>query len=302
MSATHTDDRSNEAARSSVTVTGRPWSQRVAGRQDLAYTCRRHFRSPIRPSARESAVASRTEIAGRRRRPDCGGDDVIDVLAYALVAAGLLLGVWSGIQAYRNRPTNDALMIAAIAVEAGLVVQSGIGIVTVELGPSHRTGHFPGLRGRNPAAIAARLLPRPHRADQLGVDHLGIHGHRGGCDDAATATDLAVRPCLNRSATPTATSTPAHPPIREPPPTGPRRILIALYLIFALAATSRGIVQLATTFHSAPLAYVLSLCSGIIYIAAAIGLDHRSALVARACLGCHRHRIRRRRSRSAPRR
>jgi hypothetical protein len=60
--------------------------------------------------------------------------------------------------------------------------------------------------------------------------------------------------------------------VREPPPTGPRRILIALYLIFALAATSRGVVQLATTFHSAPLAYVLSLCSGIIYIAAAIGL------------------------------
>jgi hypothetical protein len=62
---------------------------------------------------------------------------VIDVLAYALVAAGLLLGVWSGIQAYRNRPTNDALMIAAIAVEAGLVVQSGIGIV--RLSSAHLT-------------------------------------------------------------------------------------------------------------------------------------------------------------------
>jgi hypothetical protein len=58
----------------------------------------------------------------------------------------------------------------------------------------------------------------------------------------------------------------------EPPPTGPRRILIALYSVFALAAVSRGIVQLSTTFHTAPLAYVLSLCSGIIYLAAAIGL------------------------------
>ena len=58
----------------------------------------------------------------------------------------------------------------------------------------------------------------------------------------------------------------------DAPPTGPRRILIALYLIFALAATSRGIVQLSTTFHTAPLAYVLSLCSGVIYIAAAVGL------------------------------
>ncbi len=62
------------------------------------------------------------------------------------------------------------------------------------------------------------------------------------------------------------------PILREPPPTGPRRILIAFYLVFALAAISRGVVQLATTFHSAPLAYVLSLCSGVIYLAAAIGL------------------------------
>lgn len=61
-------------------------------------------------------------------------------------------------------------------------------------------------------------------------------------------------------------------PTSEPPPTGPRRILIALYLIFAVAATARGIVQLATTFHAAPLAYTLSLCSGIIYIGAAVGL------------------------------
>lgn len=58
----------------------------------------------------------------------------------------------------------------------------------------------------------------------------------------------------------------------EPPPTGPRRILIAFYLIFALAATSRGIVQVATTFSTAPLAYVLSLFSGVVYIAAAVGL------------------------------
>ena len=56
------------------------------------------------------------------------------------------------------------------------------------------------------------------------------------------------------------------------PPTGPRRILIALYLIFALAATARGIVQVSTTFAAAPLAYVLSLFSGIVYLAAAIGL------------------------------
>lgn len=58
----------------------------------------------------------------------------------------------------------------------------------------------------------------------------------------------------------------------DAPPTGPRRILIALYLVFAVAATARGIVQIATKFDEAPLAYVLSLLSGIVYIAAAVGL------------------------------
>ena len=58
----------------------------------------------------------------------------------------------------------------------------------------------------------------------------------------------------------------------DTPPTGPRRVLIALYAIFALAATARGIVQIATKFDDAPLAYLLSLFSGIVYIAATVGL------------------------------
>jgi hypothetical protein len=58
----------------------------------------------------------------------------------------------------------------------------------------------------------------------------------------------------------------------DAPPTGPRRVLIALYAIFALAATARGIVQIATKFDEAPLAYSLSLFSGIVYIAATVGL------------------------------
>lgn len=58
--------------------------------------------------------------------------------------------------------------------------------------------------------------------------------------------------------------------------TGPRRALIAVYATFALAATARAIVQLTTQFHDAPLAYLLSLLSGIIYIGATVGLvTHR---------------------------
>lgn len=58
----------------------------------------------------------------------------------------------------------------------------------------------------------------------------------------------------------------------DAPPTGPRRLLIALYLVFAVAATARGVVQIATKFDEAPLAYALSLFSGVVYIAAAVGL------------------------------
>ncbi|TKV58786.1 hypothetical protein FDO65_14850 [Nakamurella flava] len=58
----------------------------------------------------------------------------------------------------------------------------------------------------------------------------------------------------------------------EGPPTGPRRVLIALYAVFALAATARGIVQITTQFDAAPLAYALSLFSGVVYVAATVGL------------------------------
>ncbi len=53
-------------------------------------------------------------------------------------------------------------------------------------------------------------------------------------------------------------------------------MLIALYAVFALAATARGVVQILVQFDEAPLAYVLSLFSGIVYIAATVGLvTHR---------------------------
>ncbi len=68
----------------------------------------------------------------------------------------------------------------------------------------------------------------------------------------------------------------ASAPEDEAPPTGPRRVLIALYAVFALAATARGVVQILVQYDEAPLAYVLSLFSGIVYIAATVGLvTHR---------------------------
>jgi hypothetical protein len=49
-------------------------------------------------------------------------------------------------------------------------------------------------------------------------------------------------------------------------------VLIAVYGLFALAATARAITQLATKFHVAPLAYTLSAVAGVIYIVATVTL------------------------------
>jgi hypothetical protein len=49
-------------------------------------------------------------------------------------------------------------------------------------------------------------------------------------------------------------------------------VLIAVYAVFALSATARAAVQLVTKFHEAPLAYLLSAFSGVVYILATVGL------------------------------
>ena len=53
---------------------------------------------------------------------------------------------------------------------------------------------------------------------------------------------------------------------------GPGRLLIAVYAIFALAATARSTVQLGTHFSLAPLAYLLSAFAGVVYIVATVCL------------------------------
>jgi hypothetical protein len=54
--------------------------------------------------------------------------------------------------------------------------------------------------------------------------------------------------------------------------TGPGRVLIAVYGVFALSATARAGVQIATRFAEAPVAYLLSALAGVVYILATIGL------------------------------
>jgi hypothetical protein len=58
----------------------------------------------------------------------------------------------------------------------------------------------------------------------------------------------------------------------RPTATGPGRVLVAVYAVFALAATSRAAVQLTTDFADAPLAYLLSAFSAVVYVIATIAL------------------------------
>lgn len=62
------------------------------------------------------------------------------------------------------------------------------------------------------------------------------------------------------------------PRVARPTSSGPGRILVAVYAVFALSATARAAVQLATKFDEAPLAYLLSALAGLVYIVATITL------------------------------
>ena len=58
----------------------------------------------------------------------------------------------------------------------------------------------------------------------------------------------------------------------KPLATGPGRVLIAVYAVFAVSATARAAYQLLREFDQAPLAYSLSAMAASIYILATIAL------------------------------
>lgn len=55
---------------------------------------------------------------------------------------------------------------------------------------------------------------------------------------------------------------------------GPGRVLIAVYGVFALAATARATVQLVRDAGEAPLAYGLSAFAALVYVVATLALAH----------------------------
>jgi hypothetical protein len=76
------------------------------------------------------------------------------------------------------------------------------------------------------------------------------------------------------SRAPTPTTSPANPQSRRA--LGLGRVLIAVYAILAIGATSRAVYQMITVYPTAPLAITLSGLSGVIYILATIALLRRS--------------------------
>ncbi|MEW1807027.1 hypothetical protein [Pseudarthrobacter sp. NPDC080039] len=61
-------------------------------------------------------------------------------------------------------------------------------------------------------------------------------------------------------------------PVRNTRNTGPGRLLIAVYGVFAISATARAGYQILTKFSEAPLAYLLSAFAAVVYIVATISL------------------------------
>ena len=69
----------------------------------------------------------------------------------------------------------------------------------------------------------------------------------------------------------------------EPVGRGAGRLLVAVYAVFALAASSRAVLQLLTRFDEAPVAYALSAVAAAVYVVATVALyrgDRRLALAA----------------------
>lgn len=59
---------------------------------------------------------------------------------------------------------------------------------------------------------------------------------------------------------------------------GLARVLIAVYIVLAMAATFRSIYQILTKFDEAPVAYVLSALAGLVYIVATIAIIKRNGV------------------------
>jgi hypothetical protein len=66
---------------------------------------------------------------------------------------------------------------------------------------------------------------------------------------------------------------------------GAGRVLVAVYAVFAVAATSRAAYQLSTRFDEAPLPYLLSAVAAVVYVVATVALSRSGQFWWRVALG-----------------
>ncbi|KRF20526.1 hypothetical protein ASG90_18210 [Nocardioides sp. Soil797] len=64
-----------------------------------------------------------------------------------------------------------------------------------------------------------------------------------------------------------------------------RQVLVAVYAVFAIAAGARSLVQIATKFDEARVAYLLSLVAALIYVVATVALRYRGERATHVALG-----------------
>lgn len=67
---------------------------------------------------------------------------------------------------------------------------------------------------------------------------------------------------------------------------GPGRLLVGVYALFALAAGARAGVQIATRFAEAPVAYLLSALAAVVYLIATIALAQGGTTARRVATVC----------------
>ncbi len=73
----------------------------------------------------------------------------------------------------------------------------------------------------------------------------------------------------------------------RPTATGPGRVLVAVYAVFAVSAGARAGVQIATRLDEAPVPYLLSAFAAAVYVLATIGLAARGPAARRlAVVAC----------------
>ena len=100
----------------------------------------------------------------------------------------------------------------------------------------------------------------------------GIGTPAGSASGLPGAADAAPAVAGSTETAPTETGAATAPTATDTRNTGPGRLLIAVYAVFAISATARAGYQILTKFSEAPLAYLLSAFAAAVYVVATVSL------------------------------